>query len=142
MRRFVAPLVVAVAALVAGSAEADISLPAATPVRTWDAAALLSVPEGHEFRLATQRGAEPPIPLPGIAPERHPFEADIGPGADGSPVIVFARCSTAGGCRLMRTTLAGNEEDAIGGSAGVSVSEHAPALWGNRIAFARRVASG
>jgi hypothetical protein len=142
MRRFVAPLVVAVAGLVAGSAKADISLPAATPVRTWDATALLSVPEGHEFRLATQRGAEPPVPLAGIAPERHPFEADIGPGADGSPVIVFARCSTAGACRLMRTTLAGNKEVAIGGSAGVNDFEHAPAVWGNSIAFARRFADG
>jgi hypothetical protein len=142
MRRFIALLVVAVAALLGGSAQADVSLTAPTPVRTWGATALLSVREGPHFRLATQRGAGPPIPLPGIAPEPHPFEADIGPGASGSPVIVFARCRTAGACRLMRTTTAGNEEIALDGSAGVNGFEHAPAVWGNRLAFARRFANG
>jgi hypothetical protein len=142
MRRFVAPLVVAVTILAAGSAQADIPLAAATPVRSWGETALLSVREGGHFRLATQRGAEPPVPLPGIAPESHPFEADIGPGAGGSPEIVFVRCRTAGACRLMRTTLAGSEEVAIGASAGVNGFEHAPAVWGNRVAFARRLANG
>jgi len=142
MRRCVALLVVAVAALFGGSAKADIPLTSATPVRTWGAIALLSVREGRHFLLATQRGEEPPIPLPGIAPEPHPFEADIGPGASGSPVIVFARCRTAGACRLMRTTIAGNQEIAIGGSAGVNGFEHAPAVWGDRIAFARRLVNG
>jgi hypothetical protein len=141
MRRSVALLVVAVAFLLAASAEADISLTAATPVRTWGATALLSVREGDGFRLATQRGAQAAVPLPGIAPASHPFEADVGPGPGGSPVIVFARCR-AGACRLMRTTLEGNEEVAIGGSAGVNGFEHAPAVWGNRIAFARRLANG
>ena len=56
-------------------------------------------------------------------------------------MVVFARC-TAGACRLMRTTLAGNEEVAISGSAGVNGSERAPAVWGNRIAFVRRLANG
>jgi hypothetical protein len=142
MRRFVALLVIAFAALVGGTAEADIPLTAATPVRTWGATALLSVREGPRFRLATQRGAEPPVPLPGIAPAPHPFEADIGSGPSGSPVIVFARCRGAGTCRLMLTTLAGNQEIAISGSAGVNGFEHAPAVWGNRIAFARRLANG
>jgi hypothetical protein len=142
MRRFAALLVPAIAALVGGSARADVSLTAPTPVRTWDATALLSVRIGDQFRLATQRGAGPPIPLPGIAPAAHPFEADIGPGAGGSPVIVFVRCRTAGACRLMRTTLAGNEEVSIDGSAGVNGFEHAPAVWGNSIAFARRFADG
>jgi hypothetical protein len=141
MRRSAALLVFAVMLLVCASAEADISLTAATPVRAWGATALLSVRVGGGFRLATQRGAQPPVPLPGIAPASQPFEADIGPGANGSPVIVFARCR-AGACRLMRTTLAGNEEVAISGSAGVNGFEHAPAVWGNRVAFVRRLADG
>jgi hypothetical protein len=141
MRRSAALLVVAVTLLACASAEADISLTASTPVRVWGATALLSVREGGGFRLATQRGARPPVPLPGIAPASQPFEADIGPGPNGSPVIVFARCR-AGACRLMRTTLAGNEEVAISGSAGVNGFEHAPAVWGNRVAFVRRLADG
>jgi hypothetical protein len=142
MRRSIGLLVAAVAFLIGGPAEADISLTAATPVRAWGATALLSVREGDGFRLATQRGARPPIPLPGIASASHPFEADIGPGPNGSPVIVFARCRRAGACRLMRTTLAGNEEIAISGSAGTNGFEHAPAVWGNHIAFVRRFATG
>jgi hypothetical protein len=132
----------AVAFFAGGSAEADISLTAATPVRVWGATALLSIREGDSFRLATQRGAQQPVALPGIAPASHHFEANIGPGPSGSPVIVFARCRRDGVCRLMRTTLAGNEEIAIGGSAGASGFEHAPAVWGNRIAFARRFRNG
>jgi hypothetical protein len=141
MRRSVALLVVAVAFLLCGPAEADISLTAATPVQTWGETALLSVREGDGFRLATQRGAQAAVPLPGIAPASRPFDADIGPGPDGSPVIVFVRCR-GGVCRLMRTTLAGNAELTISGSAGVNGFEHAPALWGNRIAFVRRLANG
>jgi hypothetical protein len=124
------------------SADAGVSLTAATPVRAWGATALLSVREGSGYRLATQRGAQAPVPLPGIAPATQPFEADIGPGPGGSPVIVFARCNGHGVCRLMRTTLAGNEEIAIGGSAGVNGFEHAPAVWDDRVAFARRFANG
>jgi hypothetical protein len=142
MRRSIALLVVAVAFLLGASAEADIALTAATPVRAWGATALLSVREGDGFRLATQRGAQPAVPLPGIAPASHPFEADIGPGPDGLPVIVFVRCRGEGACRLQRTTLAGNDETAVSGSAGVNGFEHAPAVWGNRIAFARRLSNG
>jgi hypothetical protein len=142
MRRSAALLVVAVTFLVVGPAEADISITAATPVRAWGATALLSVREGDGFRLATQRGTQPSVPVPGIAPASHPFEADIGPGPSGSPVIVFARCRGDGVCRLMRTTLAGGKEIAISGSAGINGFEHAPAVWGNRIAFARRFADG
>jgi hypothetical protein len=141
-RRFVALLVVAVAVLLGGSAKADISVKAVTPVRAWGAIALLSIREGDGFRLATQRGAGAPVPLPGIAPASHPFEADIGPRPSGSPVIVFARCRAAGACRLMSTTIAGNHETPISGSAGINGFEHAPAVWGNRIAFARRFANG
>jgi hypothetical protein len=141
MRRCAALLLVAVTLPACASAEADVSLSAPTPVRAWGAPALLSVRESGGFRLATQRGAQPPVPLPGIAPASRPFEADIGPGPSGSPVIVFARCR-AGACRLMRTTLAGNEEVAIGSSAGVNGFEHAPAVWGNRVAFVRRLADG
>jgi hypothetical protein len=89
MGRSVALLVVAVAFAVGGSADANISLKAPTPVRAWGATALLSVREGASFRLATQRGAQPPVPLPGIAPASRPFEADIGPGPSGRSTRSF-----------------------------------------------------
>ena len=142
MHRRAALLALGLVLLLGGSARADVSLTSPTPVRAWHGVAVLSVREGDGFRLATQRGAQTPIPLPGIAAASHPFEADIGPGPDGAHLIVFVRCRPHGACRLMRTTMAGDEERAIVGSAGVNGFEHAPAVWRDRVAFARRFADG
>ena len=102
----------------------------------------MSVREAAGYRLATQSGREAPRVLPGIAAAHQPFDANIGPGPSGTPVIVFARCHTAGRCRLMRTTDEGSTETPIRGSAGVNGYEHSPAVWGTRLVFARRFRNG
>jgi hypothetical protein len=123
-------------------------LAAPTPVRAWGGIAVLSIEvAGGHYRLATQQGAEAPRPLPGIAAGAYPFDVNIGPGPDGSPLIVFARCAGAPTdrgfreplpqhCRLMRTTPAGSFETPIGATASFGGRIHAPAVWGNRLAFA------
>lgn len=118
-------------------------LAAETRVRAWADIAVLSIrePDGG-YRLATQQGTQAPRPLPGITAASHPFDANIGPGPSGSPVIVFARCTSTRGCGLMRTTLGGNVETPIGAPAGVGNHDHAPAIWGNRLAFARPARHG
>jgi hypothetical protein len=77
-----------------------------------------------------------PQPLPGIAPAGTPFDADIGPGPDGNPVIVYARCRVAT-CHLFRTTPGGGSETKIAGAASTGGSESAPTVWGAKLAFAR-----
>jgi hypothetical protein len=117
-------------------------------VHAWAGVAVLSIEEpGGHWRLATQQGAEAPRPLSGIAAGSYPFDANIGPGPSGSPLIVFARCAGASTdrgfgeplpqhCRLMRTTPAGSVETPIGAMASLGGRIHAPAVWGNRLAFA------
>jgi hypothetical protein len=118
-------------------------LAAETPVRAWAGIAVLSIQEpSGSYRLATQQSTEAPRPLPGIAAASRPFDANIGPGPSGSPVIVFVRCGSAHRCGLMRTTVAGNVEVPVGASAGVGNLDHAPAVWGNRLAFARPARHG
>lgn len=137
-----------VAALLAPSAAmADTSigtLAGATPVRAWAGIAVLSVldPATGRYRLATQTGTTPPQPLPGIAPSAQAFDADIGPGPGGVATIVFARCQTPGHCHLSRTSPLGGTETPIAGSAATDGWESAPTIWGSRLAFARRYATG
>ncbi len=138
---------VAAALLAPGAAVADTSigpLSAATPVRAWAGIAVLSMLDTTTgtYRLATQTGTAPPQALPGIAPAAQPFDADIGAGPGGAATIVFARCQTPTHCRLSRTTPAGGTETPITGSAATDGWESAPTVWGNRLAFARRYATG
>ena len=138
---------VAAALLAPGAAVADTSigpLAAATPVRAWAGIAVLSVLDTTTgtYRLATQTGTDPPQVLPGIAPAAQPFDADIGAGPGGAATIVFARCQTPTHCHLSRTTPAGGTETPITGSAATDGWESAPTVWGNRLAFARRYATG
>jgi hypothetical protein len=131
-------------------------LAAETPVRAWAGIAVLSVQQSDgAYRLATQHGREAPRLLPGIAAASYPFDANIGPGPNGSPLIVFARCAKppAQGrygeplprrCTLMRTssagTSAGTGATPIASAAGRDA--HAPAIWGNRLVFAQPAARG
>jgi hypothetical protein len=130
------------------------SLAAETPVRAWAGIAVLSVQEpGGSYRLATQQGTEAPRLLPDVKAARYPFDANIGPGPSGSPVIVFARCASAPTnrysgeplpkrCSLRRTTLGGTLETSVSTAGGVGGDDHAPAIWGNRLAFARPAKHG
>ena len=138
---------IAAALLAPGAAMADTSigaLAAPTPIRAWAGIAVLSVldPATGTYQLATQTGTHAPQPLAGIAPAAQPFDADIGPGPGGAATIVFARCQAPGRCHLARTSPAGATETPITGSAATNGWESAPTVWGSRLAFARRYATG
>ena len=142
-----ASLLAALLVPAAAAAAADTTiqaLPAATPVRAWAGTAVLSVldPTTGRYALATQRGTAPAQALPGVAPAAEPFDADIGPGPGGAPVIVFARCRAKDRCHLAQTTPAGGTETPITGSAATAGWESAPTVWGSRLAFARHYARG
>jgi hypothetical protein len=146
-RRFLLSAAVVALMLAPSAAQADTSIAAlagATGVRAWAGTAVLSVrdPASGRYRLATQAGQDAPNALPGIADAAAPFDADIGPGPGGAPVIVFARCQATDRCRLARTTPAGGTEMPITGSAATDGWESAPTVWGGRLAFARRYGTG
>jgi hypothetical protein len=120
------------------------SLSRATPVRSFGGTSVLSVydPAANGYRLATVTASAAPRAVAGIGPAATPFDADIGPGPGGSPVIVFTRCASAGHCRIWRTTVAGGSARAVVGSAGTRGYESAPTVWRGRLAFARQYAHG
>ncbi len=144
MRRFLTLATTATALLAttaaAAAQDSTIRLTGPTTVRAWGGTAVLSVldPSTRRWRLATQRGTMAPRELPGITGAARAFDADIGPGPGGAPLIVFVRCPATGHCHLARTTPAGGREIPIPGSAATRGSESAPTIWGNRLAFARR----
>jgi hypothetical protein len=91
-------------------------------------------------------------PLP-VAPRNVPFDADVGPSADGRPAVVYSRCATAEprlgadglpiwasgrGCDVYQYVLggAGGEVRVDGVSTG-GASEFLPTLWRGAIAFGR-----
>jgi hypothetical protein len=89
-------------------------------------------------------------PLP-VAPRSVPFDADVGPSADGTPTVVYSRCATAEprlgddgiplwatgrGCDLFQLALGGTEVRVDGVSTG-GASEFLPTLWRDKVAFGR-----
>src|SRR4051812_33429963 len=119
------------------------TVPAPTRVRSWRRTAVLSLfdSRSNSYRLAVSRSFAAPEPVPDVAPADKPFDADIGPGPDGTAVIVYARCA-GNTCHLFRTTPTGGGEIPLAGATSVDGSETAPTVWRTRLAFARTYATG
>jgi hypothetical protein len=97
-------------------------------------------PATYEYRLAVIRGGAPEL-LP-LAPQPAPFDLDVGPGPDGKPTLVYARCPVAtgtpvaNGCDLYRYSFATATEAPIAG-ANTASEETAPSVWKDELVFAR-----
>jgi hypothetical protein len=85
------------------------------------------------------------------APRSVPFDADVGPGADGTPTVVFSRCATeprlgadqlpiwatGRGCDVYELPLGATSETRVAGVSTAASSEYLPSIWRGRVAFAR-----
>jgi hypothetical protein len=110
-------------------------------------------PAAGVYRLMESHASpagEVTTPLP-VAPRSVPFDADVGPSADGTPAVVYSRCATAEprlgadqlpiwatgrGCDVYQYALGGGEARVAGVSTG-DASEFLPTLWRGAIAFGR-----
>ena len=86
-----------------------------------------------------------------VAPRSVPFDADVGPGADGAPTVVYSRCATeprlgadqlplwasGRGCDVYRLALGATAESRVAGVSTGDASEFLPSIWRNRVAFGR-----
>ena len=87
-----------------------------------------------------------------VAPRSVPFDADVGPGADGAPTVVYSRCATeprlgadqlpvwatGRGCDVYRFALGGDRARArVAGVSTGDASEFLPSIWRDRVAFGR-----
>lgn len=79
------------------------------------------------------------ITLP-VEPQSTPIDAGIGPGPDGSPLVVYSRCSVPSprsprGCDVYKV----DPQTGVGGrvpsASRPNVDERYPSVWGNTIAF-------
>ena len=87
----------------------------------------------------------------GVPARRAAFDADLGPGAGGKPVLVYSRCATDPsfarplafrGCRLYRFDLPNGPERALTVHRPAGFSDTHPAIWRGRLAWVRRADSG
>ena len=101
------------------------------------------------FELVYTDPAYPAAALP-VPARSVPFDADLGPGPDGTPWIVYSRCRTepplstplststvytqGRGCRIHRFDVTSGEERPIG-SAPRHASDVLPSIWRGRIAL-------
>jgi hypothetical protein len=103
------------------------------------------------FELVYADPAHPAAALP-VAPRSVPFDADLGPGPDGTPWIVYSRCRTepplstplststvytqGRGCRIHRFDVTSGEERPLGAPPR-RASDVLPSIWKGRVAVAR-----
>jgi hypothetical protein len=95
-----------------------------TVVRSYAGIGLVSVWDGTRFSLAVSRsgGALTPLQVPA---RDLPFDADIGSGGNGIPVVTFSTCAAAG-CALSAMVLEGTPVDT--GTTVPSGAVH-PTVW-------------
>jgi hypothetical protein len=110
------------------------TLPGPTPVEAYAGRVLWSEPAPQGYRLVSYvHGRATTLP---IQPRTTPFDADLGPGPNGSPVAVYSRCGPHAGCDLYIFDFARRREVPVG-SANSPFDETSPAIWRKRIAFVR-----
>jgi hypothetical protein len=105
-------------------------------------------PDGAWALVAWHAGAKVRLPA---ARRTVPFDADVGPGPNGRPTVLFSRCATEAsgtgstpwaasqGCRLRALDPATGAERAAGVPRPAGASDSTPSRWRGRIAFQRRI---
>jgi len=152
---YAAAVSILVAGLVAtpGIAATSLRLHAETPLTAYGNHVAWSGPaRGDRWRLFTLVGTQA-VALP-IASEPVTFDADLGPGRDGRPALVFSRCRTypagsgasnygpwyrrqsADDCDVYLYDFEHRRARAIPGAATRDRSEYLPSIWRNRLVFA------
>jgi hypothetical protein len=89
----------------------------------------------------TPEGVGVRLPVPAQAA---PIDASIGPGPDGGPLVVYARCerpaaSPPTGCDVHRIDPRTGVDAPVPSASLPGVDERSPSVWGDRIAFSRSV---
>ena len=101
-----------------------------------------------KFRLETSlRGTTKTAEVPQRAV---PFDVDLGPGPNGTPVVVYSRCTTepplgpsipdytrGRGCDVHLYDLETGKEQLLAGVSRAGVDEVLPTIWGTRVAYVR-----
>lgn len=149
MRRLLLFLALAVVVAVPAPAAAATRLAVvdeATPLRTWSGTTATSVRDGATgaYRLALLQDDGTLTPLP-VAPRAVPFDADVGPGPDGTAAIVYSRCAREAqgslgrpaGCSLQLFDPRDGVERRLATTDSPVASETTPTIWRDRIAWVR-----
>ncbi|MCA1697534.1 MAG: hypothetical protein LC790_00955, partial [Actinobacteria bacterium] len=123
------------------------TMPRDTPVRTGAGATVWSHfdPAIGAFRLSVRRAGV--ISRPAIKPSVVAFDADVGPGPRGDPLVVYSRCESydrnerpVGDCDLYLLDLANGVERTLT-RANSAARELHPTIWHDQIAWVRDYAA-
>jgi hypothetical protein len=113
-----------------------------TPVDGWGGWLVWSRREADGRFALIARGPDGTGVRLGVPTQEAPFDASVGPGPDGGPLVVYAACAntasaTPTGCDVRRIDLATGQDAPVPAASAPGVDERYPAVWGDRIAFAR-----
>lgn len=90
------------------------------------------------FSLIARKPGGDAISLP-VAPQPAPIDASIGPGPNGSVLIVYSQCRTYGslpkGCDVYRIDPVTGNGGRVTAASHPSREERHPTIWGDKIAF-------
>ncbi len=126
---------------------------AATKVATFDGLTVWSArDEDGAYRLVADARSDGDPRAVEVAPRAVPFDVDLGPGPQGSPLAVYSRCrreprptratapmpayATGGGCELFAYDFARGAERRVPTGTSAAGSRFLPSIWREQIAFA------
>ena len=152
MRRI---LILTIATFAAAAAQAPAQspgvlaeLPNESEVTALGALAVVSVydAQARGYRLTLVQPGKPPQPLP-VAASPVPFDADLGPAADGRAAVVYSRCANPrarpeGDCDLAMYVLGDAAEQPVASASSPEASDYEPSLWRGRLAWVRAYPDG
>lgn len=113
-----------------------------SPIDGWRDSLIWSrrVPGGYGLIALNAAGEAVALPL---APQPTPIDASIGPGPDGSLVIVYTRCKVPGpqpkGCDVYRLDPVTGNGGRVTAASHPNREERYPTVWGNKVAFSLSV---
>ncbi len=137
----------------AGSSTSDlVALPGgAWGLKAYDGYVIFSTRDPGTVRWQLMEWHDGVISALDVPTRSVPFDADIGPDANGDPAVVYSRCATepsydglgqfdwatARGCRIWELSLPGGSPRLLNAIGAVGASDSTPAIWDGAIAFAR-----
>lgn len=152
MRYVLAALLGALVLAAPAAAQSVATLDRSTPVAAYGGRLLWSQYDAttKTYGLVTRAGGV--TSAVAVARRSVPFDADLGPGPDGTPVAVYSRCATevtpsgsfgpslygkGRGCDLYLYDFTAARETRLASASSPTASEFWPTIWRGTIAFAR-----
>lgn len=126
--------------LAAAARQTILAQRAPTEIKAYGGIALFSQWDGSNYQLAISQSGGPPASL-AVPSQKMPFDADIGPDAQGRPVVVLSRCEAAD-CALFSMRIGDTAAKKLTATDDPAHPELHPTISGDQVAWVRRYRIG